>query len=222
MEPKDDANKDLMLTDVPNYVSDADDQEGEEDEISLKDMLTAMRKEFRSVGKKVDAMEKNLGNTHQDVKNLAGQVKAATVDDDAYKKEARASARNTDAEIQTIRSAQDNFEANRKYALQQLQSQVLSELEEKYSTEIQQRDIPADTAGANEMFNEWVTKERSQPQSNPAKPRSTPLPRRYTEIARKEERTQPQTTNTNSALTLVYVKDWKDESIGVIKNALRT
>lgn len=48
------------------------------------------------------------------------------------------------------------------------------------------------------------------------------LPTRYTDIVAKEERTRPQTSNTNGGLDLVYVRDWSNESIGVIKKALRT
>lgn len=41
------------------------------------------------------------------------------------------------------------------------------------------------------------------------------------DIARKEELTHPQTGDTNGALSLVNVRDWKDEMINVIKKALR-
>lgn len=37
-----------------------------------------------------------------------------------------------------------------------------------------------------------------------------------------EERVRPQTTKRNAAFTLVYGRDSKDESIGIIKKALQT
>lgn len=58
-------------------------------------------------------------------------------------------------------------------------------------------------------------------QTNAGNERKTPLPTRYTEIEIKEERPRPRTSNTNGGLNLVYIRDWRNESIGVIKKALR-
>lgn len=61
---------------------------------------------------------------------------------------------------------------------------------------------------------------RAQPVNNQG--RVEPIPTKYTDIALRKERTRPQSTNTNWALCLIYVREWRDESIGVIKKALRT
>lgn len=58
---------------------------------------------------------------------------------------------------------------------------------------------------------------------------STKRPERYSRTSAeqvhgygKKRRSKLQTTNTNSGLSLIYIRDWNFESIGVIKKVLRT
>lgn len=67
--------KDLTFSDVPSYDEDGEDDVEKAEEKSIRDMIMAMRTEFRSVGRKVDAFEKTLGSTKNKVERLTTQVR---------------------------------------------------------------------------------------------------------------------------------------------------
>lgn len=71
---KEDEKKVLTLFNAPDNISKAEEYD-EEVEKSLKHMITVMRKDFRTVGRKVDAMKKNLNRTQQNVVNLPNRLK---------------------------------------------------------------------------------------------------------------------------------------------------
>lgn len=73
----------------------------------------------------------------------------------------------------------------------------------------------------NVDMGDWVKRTSAPPQPEGPKGRDVPLPTKYSDIETREERRCPQTMNTNGALTIVYVRDCKNDSIGVVKKALR-
>lgn len=109
-------------------------------------------------------------------------------------------------------------------AILKLQEDILREVENKLSglEKVTGNGSANDGESRQERESEWVRRARSEPQNNKMRERTEPIPTSYIEIARKEEHVRTQTTNTNGVLTLLYVCDWRDESIGVIKKALRT
>lgn len=180
-----------------------------------------MRAEFRSEGRKVDAFDKNLGSTQRQFEELTVQI---TNDEEENKKnrpESREATAQTNEAIEAIKVTQAKIEPRQAQALQQLQKQVLQELDERGRQETNGERQPqwrGDNTGAR---SEWVTRARAQPQKTIENNNNVPPPSRYTDIARKEERIRPQTTNTNGVLALGYVRYWKDQSIDEIRKALR-
>lgn len=220
MGRNDDRKQDLTMNGVPNYDTGEEDNGGRESE-SIKAMITAMRSEFRTVGIKVDAFEKHLNTTQSKVDRLAGQMTEASKQQNTFQKEARAVSAKTDAAIDNLKTVPEELTKDQENVLQQLQKQVLQELDDKnLSVNLQENGAQAVRTN-NNAHSEWIERARQQPQTEVAEGRNEQPPKRYTEIARKEDKVRPQTTNKNGALTLLYVKDWKDESVGTIKKALR-
>lgn len=115
---------------VPDYGSDVGGEPENQDE-SLKDIITAMRSEFRAVGRKFDAFETNLGTTQQQVEKLSEQMTKAVDPQKTYQIEARAAAEKTNSEITAIQAAQEKLYLTQTKSLQQLKDQVLKELHDK-------------------------------------------------------------------------------------------
>lgn len=70
-------NKDLTLSEVPIYGDGGTDGGTEEQEESIKDILLAIKTEFRTMGRKVESFEGKLGETQGKVDELAGQLNSA-------------------------------------------------------------------------------------------------------------------------------------------------
>lgn len=65
------------MSGVPDY---NDGGTEEEDIMSLKEMISAMRSEFRVVSKKVDSFEHKLSRTQENVEQLSEQLETAAED----------------------------------------------------------------------------------------------------------------------------------------------
>lgn len=66
----------------------------------------------------------------------------------------------------------------------------------------------------------WAEKAKRPARVNETE-EETEMIRMYTEMEARKERPRPQSRSTNRALSLIYVVDWKNESIGTVKKALR-
>lgn len=121
MEDKAVNKKDLTVAGVPVY----DDGDGEENEMSLKEMLTAMRLEFRMVGRKFDSFEKNLGATQENVADLSTKMETAATNQDKNRREARAAASSAKKDLEEVKTTQRNMETKKAESLHQLQLQIL-------------------------------------------------------------------------------------------------
>lgn len=90
------------------------------------------------------------------------------------------------------------MEAQQTEALQQLQQQVLKELEEKIQGTSRQK-APSQTTTGNKDDSEWVKRAKKYPHHSKGQDESPP--KKYSYIARKEQKPRPQTVNTNGGLT---------------------
>lgn len=90
MEDSDSTKKDMTLTGVTDY----DDESGEENDLSLKDMQTAMCAEFRTVSRKVLSFEDRQGSTQENVVALSKRMAEATAEQEGHRAEARAATKN--------------------------------------------------------------------------------------------------------------------------------
>lgn len=219
MESKED--NDLTLKDVPNYVPDTDDG-GENQDGSLRNLIMSLRADFQMVGRKVDAVQKNLGATQNKVEELVVQMNDAAEEQVKFREETRATAKKTTSAIKKVQEAQRNLEAKQEQALQQLRQQVLKELDDKTGRVNNQQDHPIPPSRRNAPNSEWLRRATERPQTHEKRICDEPIPQRYSEIFQKEMSTRPKSANKNGALALVYVRDWKNESIGIIKRALRS
>lgn len=120
-------NQDLIMHGVPIY----EDGTAEEQDMSVKDMLTAMRSEFRTIGKKVATFETKLGATQNNMLELSNKMEDVASNQEKYRCEAREAETRTNAELAGMKEAQVKLEAGQAIGLRQLQQQVLQEVNEK-------------------------------------------------------------------------------------------
>lgn len=181
-------NKDLTKKGVPEY---DDDGKSEDQDGSIKDIIQAIRADFKAVSRKVDAFETNLGSTKNEVKQLADQVKKETDDQATYREKARIAASQTTAAIVEVKPAQQNIETNQAQALQKLQQKVLQELDNRNQSTVNLIEPKNTTEGGTAEESEWVRRARIKPQVQMGGDKSDPEPQSYTDMARKIGITRP-------------------------------
>lgn len=222
MDTENNQDTDALLSDVPKYdEGDTDDGTDGKEEESLKDILRKMRRDFKAIGKKVDSFEGKLGKTQKQLGTLTESMEKAEANHTAYREEARSNAVETNSAIDGLKAAQVRLESNQTEALARLQEQVLKEIDDKISGAQNTTDAGIRMDVDNGNRGEWAKRASAPPKPAGENQRDSPIPTKYSDIATREERVRPQSTNTNGARTAIYVRDWKDESIGVVKKALR-
>lgn len=138
MTPRSDS--DLTLKGVPEYADTDDGHDGQED--SLKNLIKSLRADFQAVGRKVDAVEKNLGTTQTKEDGLVGQINEVTEGQETFREETRAAAKKTTSAIKRLQEAQNKIEAKQDQALNKLQAQVLKEPDDKVGSMTNQQNHP--------------------------------------------------------------------------------
>lgn len=119
--------------------------------------------------------------------------------------------------LKEVQKANRKLAENNSSQMIQLQAQFLQEVEAKLTGEVPCGQ--ADQEGP-EPRGEWAQRANSTP-GNPNNDRIEDPSYKYADMERCQERIRPTTKNTNGALSLVYVDDWKDQSIGAVKKTLR-
>lgn len=189
--------KDAMVEDHQDHGKGSEEEEDEE--VSLKDLLCSMQREMKTVSGKVGRLEQQL----EDVKTK--QEKA--------REEARKEAQNKKRSLKEVREANEQLKKEQSAALQKIHEEVLKEVQGKVPTTEKHAQMEQEEG-------DWVRRARAHLPTRNDKDRDRNVPR-YSEMETRIERPKPKTTNNNGTLSLICVADWKDESIGKVKNALR-
>lgn len=204
---------------VDEYSDEEVESRGEEDQdVSLKNLLLSMQEQMTKVSQKVGGFEKQLSESREDMSQMADKIEAVKSQQEVAREEARKEALSTKHSLQEVRDINEHLAKEQTKALQKIQEQVLREVQGNILGA--QPNGPMDLEKESNETGEWARKARTPMHTENAGDRNAILPR-YSEMESRTERPKTKTTNTNGTLSLVYVADWKDESIGKVKNALR-
>lgn len=119
-----------------------------------------------------------------------------------------------DANQRTILRTQDEH----KTALEQAQQAVIADIEKKLTREMQQVIAVAGNHTVPNPTNQDTYAQRAArppPNNNPPN-KDQPIPK-YVSMERRASNTRPPTTQTNGALSRLYVKDLRSEPVGLVK-----
>lgn len=119
--------------------------------------------------------------------------------------------------IEEVKKAQAQLEKDQANSLLQMKVQILEEVDAKLD-----KNAPTENQEDKRQASqgEWV-KRASAPPNNTGNAHPDRAVPKYAEMEKRVEKITLQTTNTNGALCLLYVNDWKNESIGAVKKVLR-
>lgn len=135
------------------------------------------------VGKKVDAFERNLVSTQSKMERMVVKMNEAAVEQETYREEARAAAKETNSAIEKLQEAQNKLEAKQEEAVLQLQKKVLKELGGKTGGAYEQQTSAITANESNATNSEWIRRAKEIPQDQERRSRDEPIPKNYTDIA---------------------------------------